>query len=278
MKQQRHDMTTGGLPVRWAAATDRGRVRADNQDAFYADLDRGLFLVADGMGGHPGGAMASMLIVKTLPCLLEAHLTRADVSRPGQVQRTVEITIVDLGKYLRDKAAEKPGLTGMGATLVMALFCRRRLYVVNMGDSRAYLLRDHRLCLQSEEHSLVGLLLRHKCIERSEMSGHPARGQLTRYVGMPENVYPYVKEVWLQHRDRFLLCTDGLTDVVPENKITGILCEQEDPEQACRALVDAANAAGGPDNISVLIVDWLGQPQDAARCERSKSHVGWRSE
>jgi protein phosphatase len=125
-----------------------------------------------------------------------------------------------------------------------------------MGDSRMYLHRQGRLSLLTHDHSLVALLLRRGEITPDQAKDHPARGKLSRYVGMETEVYPDIRAVHLVQGDRLLLCTDGLTGTVSEQEIAAILGQPVEPESACRSLIDAANAAGGRDNITVLVADY----------------------
>jgi protein phosphatase len=146
----------------------------------------------------------------------------------------------------------------MGATLVMTLIRENCCFVANMGDSRAYLFRQGKLRQLSEDHSVVGILLRTGEIGQEEADRHPARGQLTRYIGMLDEVNPYQCNVTLKPGDRLLLCSDGLTGLVDDAAIARVLRDNKEPQATCKALVAAANSAGGHDNVTVVIVDWLG--------------------
>ena len=146
----------------------------------------------------------------------------------------------------------------MGATVVLAMIKRRSAYIAHMGDSRAYLFRDNQLKQLTEDHSIVGILLRHGDITPEEATEHPAKGRLSRYVGMEGKVYPDVRSIAIKKEDRLLLCSDGLSGMLNDRNIAELLIMHPDPQAACKALADAANSAGGTDNITVVIVDWKG--------------------
>jgi protein phosphatase len=144
----------------------------------------------------------------------------------------------------------------MGATVVLVLLRDGKAYIVNMGDSRAYLYREHRLKQLTEDHSIVGILLRHGDITPEEAKKHPARGRLSRYVGMEGEVYPDVRTLAMKAGDRLLLCSDGLTNMVSDDEIALVLKDCSDLQSVCETLVKAANTAGGADNITVIVVDF----------------------
>ncbi|MDI7278161.1 MAG: SpoIIE family protein phosphatase, partial [Anaerolineae bacterium] len=143
-----------------------------------------------------------------------------------------------------------------GATVAAAWLRGGQAHLAHMGDSRIYLYRQGRLSQQTEDHSVVALLLRSGEITPEEARRHPARHQITRHVGMEGEVYADVRTIQLEPGDRLLLCTDGLTGPLDDERVAALLAEHGDPEAACRALVAAANAAGGADNITALVVDW----------------------
>lgn len=244
-------------PFKAAALSDIGKVRRGNEDAYALLPDKNLFIVSDGMGGHQAGAKASEIVVKVLPPMVKQHLGRAP-AKPAEVSNALHDAIVELSRQLREQSVGQPGLAGMGATVVLAYFLEDQVLIANMGDSRAYLFRNKRLKHLTEDHSVVGILLRRGEITEEQARDHPAKQQISRYIGMEGEVYPDVCAVKLSTDDRFLLCSDGLTGMVPDEAIARLLEECADPDLACRSLVAAANAAGGQDNITALVVDWRG--------------------
>lgn len=243
-------------PFQWASASDTGRVREENQDAFFADAEPGLFLTCDGMGGHQAGAMASKILTEILPEMIRRRFGRLGAARARAIRYWLRTDILDLSKRLRDESAARTELAGMGTTLVMALLRNSRAHIAHMGDSRDYLFRDNKLTQLTDDHSVLALLLAGGEISPEEAVNHPARGQLTRYVGMETEVYADIRTISLIPNDHLLLCIDGLTGMVSDQAIAETLQNHPQTQSACQALIDAANDAGGDDNITVQIINW----------------------
>lgn len=243
------------MPFRWGAASHIGLVREENEDAFCVRPPLGLAVVADGMGGHRGGSVASQIVVDELPALLEQGLETLRTVAPRAVRNVVRRAMGVLNDHVYSESRNGPEVLGMGATVVMVLSHRGRASIANVGDSRAYRLRRRRLVRVTEDHSVVSDLLRNGEIEHHEADDHHAQGQLTQYIGMAEHVVPYLRTFALKTGDRLLLCTDGLTDVLADPVIAGILRREPDSQSACDLLVQAANDAGGHDNVTVVIVE-----------------------
>jgi len=239
-----------------ASASDVGKVRAQNEDACLVDIEHGLFIVSDGMGGAQAGALASRIVVSVLPNLIKERLTRLKKPTTRTVCLSLRDAIVELSQQIHKESVHRIDLKGMGATIVLVLLRKRWAYLANMGDSRAYLFRDGRLTQLTDDHSIVGILLRHGDITPEEARKHPARGCLSRYIGMEGEVYPDVQTQALRTGDKLLLCSDGLSGMLTDTEITDLLLKHPDPQDRCQALVNAANAAGGKDNITVVIVAW----------------------
>ena len=241
-----------------SAATDPGKVREENQDAFIIEPEAGLFLVSDGMGGHRGGALAAKIVTDDLPALIETKLNKLKSRSLRAVRNMLKKTIAEQNRQLLMEGTSETGYKDMGTTLVLALLLDGRAYVANLGDSRIYLLRGGRLLQQTRDHSVVSTLIRQGRLDPQEAENHSAQGLITHYVGMDEEARPYVRTFLLKKSDRLLLCTDGLTDMVSDSDIAATLTSHTDPQAACRSLISAANRAGGHDNVTALIVDWLG--------------------
>jgi serine/threonine protein phosphatase PrpC len=243
---------------RWAVETHVGMERQENQDSFFADPEPALFLVSDGMGGHRGGARASGIVAEDLPVMIENALDKLKVGTPCTIISLLERMIAEQSKQLQLEGTSETGFKDMGATLVIALLRKGRCFIANLGDSRAYRLRKGRMVQLTRDHSVVSELIEKGHIEPEEAANHDARGQITRYVGMEEKAHSHVRSFALKKADRILLCTDGLTDMVADKDIAIILKGENDPQAACKSLVAAANKAGGRDNITALVIDWLG--------------------
>ncbi|HCO92405.1 MAG TPA: Stp1/IreP family PP2C-type Ser/Thr phosphatase [Phycisphaerales bacterium] len=243
---------------RWAAETHVGKERQENQDSFFADPEPALFLVSDGMGGHQGGAIASGIVAEDLPVMIENALDKLKVGTPRTVRSLLERMIAEQNKQLQLEGTSETGFRDMGATLVIVLLRKNRCFVANLGDSRAYRLRKGRMVQLTRDHSVVSELIEKGRIEPEEAVNHHARGQITRYIGMQEKARSHVRSFALKKSDRLLLCTDGLTDMITDKDIRVILSTETDPQTACKSLIIAANKAGGHDNITALLIDWLG--------------------
>jgi len=230
----------------WGSATDTGRVRQANEDSMLA-VD-GLFAVADGMGGHKGGEVASHLAIETLQDEFTAAGTDVLVTAVQEANRA-----------LVDRSSEDPELTGMGTTLcAMALVDadgRDAIAVVNVGDSRLYLLSEGEITQVTEDHSLVATLERQGRISRAEAAVHPQRNILTRALGIDSGVMVDSWEILPVVGDRYLICSDGLFNEVDDSRLASTMRRLADPVEAARELVRLANEAGGRDNITCVVVD-----------------------
>jgi PPM family protein phosphatase len=249
--------TQGSHQIRAACANDAGRIRQTNQDSYLIDLEQNLFIVSDGMGGHLAGEVASKAVVTVLPELIRRRLAGLSSASNRTVELALREVVLELSQRLRAESAGRPGLQGMGATLAMALLRPEpwTAHLAHLGDSRIYLFRDHHLTQLTEDHSIVALLLKHGEINREEARRHPARGRLSRYVGIDGDVYPDLQSIALLAGDRLLICSDGLTNMIPDDMIARLIHKNPAPSEACRKLVAAANSAGGEDNITVLLVN-----------------------
>jgi len=230
------------MKVSIGAATDIGQVREGNEDSFLVVAP--LYAVADGMGGHRGGEVASSLALETVQGMFE----RREGSLADQV--------VEANRAVFDRSQNDRSVSGMGTTLTAALVDGGRVHLVHVGDSRAYLLRGGELAQLTEDHTLVHRMVMEGEISQEEAETHPQRSILTRALGVDQSVQVDEGDVEVSDGDRLLLCTDGLTGMVPEGQIREILLESADPQEAVEKLVKVANRAGGIDNITAVILDF----------------------
>ncbi|MFZ7103113.1 MAG: Stp1/IreP family PP2C-type Ser/Thr phosphatase [Peptococcaceae bacterium] len=234
--------------------TDIGLVRKANEDNFLTDQNRGLFAVADGMGGHEGGERASSIAIKTLDNLLSAELI---LSKKGEGLCQVIQTANEL---IYNESKLNHACLGMGTTITAALFFDNKLYIAHIGDSRAYLIRDGRIILLTKDHSLVGELLRHGELTATEASRHPHRNILTRALGTEPQVEIDLNEFAIKSGDLLLLCTDGLYSLVEDQEISKeIAANGSDMKKSVNELVKKALDRGGMDNITVVLVSYDGK-------------------
>jgi protein phosphatase len=237
--------------------TDVGLRRSNNEDALISDPEAGLYVVSDGMGGRNAGEVAARAVVEELPRLLRARLGVPGGVADADLPRVLHDSVHEVSQQIFKMADGKSNLAGLGATLVMALLRESTAWIVNMGDSVAYLYRTGELYRLTDEHNVAALLLARGDISHDEYSQHPARGVLSRHMGMKQVVYPDVRSLDLEAGDRLLLCSDGLTSMVPDAGIQKILQQDAGCEAAAAELIDAAKAGGGRDNVTVLLIDPL---------------------
>jgi PPM family protein phosphatase len=239
--------------VKMAALSDVGKARAINEDSFGLFPDKGLMIVSDGIGGRSGGHLASKLAVQLTARYLSKSLTFLDLLDPEAAARLITDATLKVNAAIKDRG-ETPGANaGMGTTLVAAFFLWNEIIVCSVGDSRAYLFREGRLSQLTEDHSMVRVLLKEGLINSREASSHPSKGQLARYLGMEGELVPDLRRMDLVGGDIILLCTDGLTNEVPDTVIAETLSASDNPEQICARLVDSAMTAGARDNITVAV-------------------------
>jgi protein phosphatase len=251
------------MPVQWAATTHPGIRRTSNEDAFCSRPDLGLFIVADGMGGHVAGEVASKIAVDAIESFVgETASEDSAVTWPHPVDPALGIDGSRLksafhlaNRRLADEVAAAVDLRGM-ATTASAVLVKgdTKALFAHVGDSRIYLFRDNELERMTDDHSWVEEQMRAGLLSAIEARQHPWRNVVTRALSGGEDPEVDVKELELQPGDRLLLCSDGLSSVVTDERIEEILRAQPALNDACQALVDEANGAGGPDNVTTLIL------------------------
>ncbi|MGH8972358.1 MAG: Stp1/IreP family PP2C-type Ser/Thr phosphatase [Acidimicrobiia bacterium] len=234
------------MKIAVGAMTDVGRGRPANEDSLLVDHDDHLYAVADGMGGHRAGEVASATAIDAL---------RAAFAQGVPLDRAVG----EANAAVFEKASANLDMRGMGTTLTAAaLLDDHRLLLGHVGDSRAYLMRDGGVIQITEDHSLVEQLVREGRLRPEEAASHPQKAIITRALGIDPEVEVDTYPIDLRPGDRVLLCSDGLTNMVADTAIAGVLRRQRDPQQAAEMLVDMANEAGGDDNITVVVIDAVG--------------------
>ena len=245
-----------------AVLTDPGLRREGNEDAFCMRDDLGLYLVADGMGGHEAGEVASRLAAEVIETFVN-DTKNADVNTTWPFPYDPALPLDGnrlkaafrlANRRLAAAMAQNEALRGMATTAVAVLAAKGDPVVAHVGDSRIYLFRDGQLRQVTEDHSWVSEQVRAGVLSETDARRHPWRNVVTRALSGGED--PEVDVAVLDPRvgDRILLCSDGLSGVVPPDRIAAILAESGDLAATCRTLVDAANAAGGPDNITVAML------------------------
>ena len=236
------------------AKSDIGRARDMNQDAYYASQPSdtvGLYIVADGMGGYNGGEIASSLAVTAAKNYIETNFAEIEHTKE-KLQELVKNAIEYANMLVYEKSKEIPELEGMGTTIEVALVHNNRVYIGHVGDSRIYRIRKTFIRKLTQDHSYVEKLVKDGSITRDEAVHHPKKNMLTKALGCTSFVEPDVTVKGFQKDDILVLTTDGLTNMVSDEKIYSIVTDII--EVATDKLIEKANEAGGLDNITVIIV------------------------
>ena len=255
----------GSTELRWGGTSDTGRVRPNNEDSFLVHGEAGLWAVADGMGGHRGGDVASQTACQVLGRSFNSRTVDGLVDAVRQANAAVY-----------EVSAGDPELAGMGTTLVALALVDDRgeqvLAIASVGDSRVYRLPGDDLGLDldqlTEDHSLVADLVREGSLSPEEAAMHPQRNIVTRVLGVDSDVDVDMVTVLPQHGDRYVLCSDGLFNEVPERTIAAVLRRVSDPGEVAHELVHLANEGGGRDNVTVVVVDVV---DDAGQAEAASA-------
>ena len=230
--------------------TDTGMVRATNQDSHSLDDPQGrFFIVADGMGGHAGGEEASKIATEQIRTHLETYWDNQDISS----QKLLEDAIDKANKSILDDQVEHPERKDMGTTVVVTIF-RERPWCAHVGDSRLYRWRNSTLEQVTQDHTWVSLAIKSGEISKEQAKLHPWRHVLSQCLGRKDLYKIELQELDIQSGDILLMCSDGLTEEVPDEKIQDLLSECESCEQAAEKLIETAKEAGGSDNITVILV------------------------
>ena len=258
------------MRVRFAGLTDVGRSRDNNEDNFYISETEPLCIVADGMGGHSSGEVASLFAVRTIKDFYERTMADPDVDKilkkklpswpfhrrpPAHAEERRLVQAVMLANdVIHRYASSRPDCKGMGTTLVGAFYIETGMYLIHIGDSRGYVVRRGGIERITRDHSLADEYLNMGILRPDELEFFPYKNVITRALGLNAEVEPEVSFIAIQPDDTYLLCSDGLSDPLSDEEILEIVSASgSDLELGCRGLIDAANAAGGPDNITVVM-------------------------
>jgi serine/threonine protein phosphatase PrpC len=241
--------------LKFAARTDRGRHRELNEDCFniisgYSGVPE-VFIVADGMGGHNSGEIASKTAVDFITGAILSSPGRLapESAGGGEIKKLVEET----NRYVYEKSLEAPENNGMGTTMTVAAAVCGTMYIGHVGDSRLYLIRNGNIKLISTDHSYIEEMVRNGSMTREEAKSHPRKHVITRALGCSAEVEADAYSFSMEDGDTYLLCTDGLTNMLGEDEILELAGENA-PDAACEALVKSANDNGGEDNITVIVI------------------------
>lgn len=248
------------MEVKAFGLSDVGRQRQHNEDSFLVEKSANLYLVADGMGGHAAGEIASRIAIDTISEFI-LHTAEEDGTWPhgydDQLKRSTNRLMAALkianGRVL-EAMRKDSRLRGMGTTVVASLVDGNTASFAHVGDSRAYLIRDSQMARITNDHSWVFEQVQAGMLTEEEAERHPLRNVITRALGGATTVVPDASEVECKSGDVFLLCSDGLTGMVGDDEILRVVMEHDDIEEACQCLIDRANERGGYDNVTAVLV------------------------
>ena len=243
--------------------TDVGKVREANEDSYL--VQEPLFVVADGMGGHIAGDVASSTAVG----IIESNSDEASADDPETLARLIKSANDAIWK----KAQDDPSLRGMGTTCTLILIHDETAHIAHVGDSRAYLWRRGELAQITEDHTLVERMVKEGRLKPEEAQKHPQRSIITRALGVDPEVDVDLRKLDLERGDRLLICSDGLTSMIDPPVISEVLASDKNPQSAAERLVELANEAGGEDNVTVVVID-VGGAEAAAPPAPSQERTG----
>ncbi len=238
-----------------------GKVRKNNEDYCkgeviqIGDKSIGIFALADGMGGHNKGEIASELAVENIIELMKSDLLQNHSIKIDYIDDIIKQAYNDVNLIIYEKSINNKEFEGMGTTLVIAIVYDNKLYVANVGDSRCYILRDNNLEKITTDHSVVEELIQASIITEEEAKTHPRRNQITRAMGTDDMVIVDIFKHSIKGEEKILLASDGLTGCVDKDKIKEILSKKDNVKNLSKELIDVANDMSGRDNITVILIE-----------------------
>lgn len=241
--------------MEWASKTHIGKIRNKNEDSLYVDKNNGrIFIVADGMGGHNAGEVASKMAIEKVSEFINNNIDSIATANEDQIKSLIEDAINKGNAEIYKQSLSHDNWDGMGTTITMALFLNKKIYFGHVGDSRAYILGDNELTQITEDHTLVSELMKNGSITEVEAKNHPKRNVITKALGTEISPIADIFSVDVDDGDLIVLCTDGLTNIVDNYLIKKSFLNNSNLQEACDFLVDEANNRGGFDNITLIAI------------------------
>lgn len=235
-----------------SAISDIGVKRENNEDAMYASSDEGLplFIVADGMGGHNAGDIASNMAVEIIRDKFISMKDNLNSSR--KIKKTINNVLLEANNFIYKKSLDLDGCDGMGTTVVLGYYFNNKFYLGHVGDSRAYIISNNNIRQITDDHTLVNELVKKGSISKSQALNHPQRNVITQALGTDIDIHIDIYEVEFNDGDVLLLCSDGLYNMVDEELILDTLINSPSLDDGTKVLVNKANENGGIDNITII--------------------------
>lgn len=247
--------------MNFSCASHIGKVRKNNEDYCRGEIIQtdgldivGIFAMADGMGGHNKGEVASKLAVENIIKFLKENLLQSNGIKIDYIDDIIKQAYNSVNSIIHKQSISELEFNGMGTTLTTAVIYKDNLYVANVGDSRCYLLQDDEMKKITIDHSVVEELLRANIITEAEAKNHPRRNHITRAMGTDDMVLVDIFKLKLKKDDKILLATDGLTGCIEDDDIKNIIEKDNSTEVLSDELIDMANEASGKDNVSVILI------------------------
>jgi protein phosphatase len=236
--------------------TDQGRVRSHNEDSggiYYNDYGQFLAVIADGMGGHKAGDVASQMATRQLQ---EKWQDSIQFSSAEEIEEWLYLVVSQINTAIYEHAQHHEECQGMGTTIEVAICMKDFVTIAHIGDSRSYLLNEEGFNQIAEDHSLVNALVQSGQITKDEAHEHPRRNVVLKALGTEEQVVPDVRSISVDEGNKLLLCTDGLTDKMTDDELAEVIQTNKEMKESGQALIDVANDRGGEDNISLIIIQY----------------------
>jgi protein phosphatase len=235
--------------------TDAGLRRENNEDCFSILADRNIFIVADGMGGHNAGEVASAKAVKALDSYFASEMVELMRNDQTKIKKQMETAFLEVNENIFAMSKENPDYAGMGCALIMAFIDGNSLHTCHVGDVRCYVCNPSDILQLTNDHSEVGELVRAGKMTADEARRSEYKNIITQAIGGSRTVMPEYQSYVLKERDRVILCSDGLWDMLSDEEIQMVVTEKPNPSETCKELIERANAAGGMDNITVVVIE-----------------------
>lgn len=240
--------------MEWAVKTHVGKIRSNNEDSFYIDEDeQRIFIVADGMGGHNAGEVASKMAINIASEYIKSSFHHVEFN-DFKVHRIIREAIEIANRKVYQHSLLQKECDGMGTTITSAIILNNKIYIGHIGDSRAYLLTDSEFNQITEDHTLVSELVKNGSITETEAKNHPKRNIITKALGTDSNIEPDLLNLEINNNNILILCSDGLTNVVDDNELENTFRNSKDLQKGCDYLVELANNRGGYDNITIIAI------------------------
>lgn len=239
--------------MKYYGISDKGKVREQNQDSMYisANQEYNLYIIADGMGGAKAGDIASIRAIEYVKeYIVDNYTQESDI----KIKEIIRDSLIYANDMVYQMSKNDKNYEGMGTTIIVALICNNKMYIGHIGDSRLYRIRKGLIRKITKDHSYVQKLIDDKTITKKQAREHPKRNMLLKALGCEPAVEPDIMMKKIQLDDYILLCTDGLTNLVKDKEILLVIEKIKDCKLVCEKLVDIANARGGYDNISVILL------------------------